>query len=283
MSESTISGAGGRSSVGLDAMTAFFASEGRREAPATSSIDVAGLCGTVVPALVTRRTARPSRLPPALLPRVEAFLTQLIDEDDDGCDAFIMEQAALTGDPQDVASAYLGPAARLLGDYWRMDVCDFMKVTVVMARIQRLFWRLVSLYPPHASARADRSALLCPMPEEQHSFGLAVVEDALRRAGWHVDHCGVDEEETYWELLGANAYAFVGVTASGTALASALPRFIRKSRKKSLNSSVRIVLGGSLFVEKPGLAYEAGADFLALDAPSAVHVAEAAASAMHGS
>lgn len=243
-------------------------------------IDPAALCGTVVPALL-KRNADAGRFveEEAAAPCVRTFLSLLIDEDGDGGENYLFRNAERSGDPQAAALELLGPAARLLGDYWRMDICDFMKVTVVMTRIQRLFWSLISLYPPELRPGLGRSALLAPMPDEQHNFGLTVVEDALRRAGWHVDCCGVEEEAAFFDLLGENEYAIVGISLSGLALSPGLSGFIRQARRKSRNKSLRVMAGGSLFVEKPQLAFDAGSDFLALDALSAVNVAESAAAA----
>jgi MerR family transcriptional regulator, light-induced transcriptional regulator len=245
------------------------------------TIDVTALCGTVFPALVERNPGVwPGPEDSAESQRVEEFLALLLDEDDDGFDEFLFAFAARSRDPQQVAASLLGPAARLLGDYWRMDVCDFMKVTVVMSRIQRLFWRLAGLYPPRARLRHGRTALLTPGPAEQHNFGLAVVEDGLRRAGWQVDCCGVDELEAYYDLVASNSYTLVGVSVSGNALASDLPRLIGKTRRRSRNPQTRIMVGGNLFLEHPEFALEAGSDFLALDAASAVSIAETAAASV---
>lgn len=211
---------------------------------------------------------------------VETFVDLLLKETDDRCEEQLYALAAESQDPQEVADEVLAPAARLLGDYWRMDICDFMQVTVGMARLHRLFWNLTGMYPALEPCRPGRTALLTPLPPEQHGFGLVVVEDALRRAGWQVDCCGVGEEDAFFELLASNAYTMVGVSVSGSAIARGLPAFIRKSRKTSRNASARFMLGGSLFVDKPELADGAGADDLALDASSAVMVAEAAAAAV---
>lgn len=248
---------------------------GRGEAP----IDMRSLRGV---AALARRGGTHARLPRDLRPsgRVEAFVTLLLNENDDGCADYLFAMAERSQDPQEVARELLGPAARLVGDYWRMDVCDFMQVTVVMARVQRLFWGLTGMYPALAPCRPARTALLTPLPPEQHGFGLLVVEDALRRAGWQVDCCGVGEEEAYFDLIGSNSYALVGISVSGAAAASHLPAFMRKSRKISRNASARILVGGGLFVEKPELARDAGADCLALDAASAVRMAEAAVAAV---
>jgi methanogenic corrinoid protein MtbC1 len=255
-----------------------------RPEPDDAPIDVAALCRAIFPVLAERgsRVRAQSRVRLVEPAMIEEFLGLLIDEDDDAFERFLLERAADSADPQAVVEELLGPVARLVGDYWRMDVCDFMKVTVVMSRIQRLFWTVSSLYPPIRRPTPGRSVLLTPMPGEQHGFGLMVVEDALQRAGWHVDRCCSDEEDAYFDLLERNDYVVVGISLSGLALAHSLPAFIRRTRKKSRNASVSVMVGGSLFVEKPDLAFAAGADYLALDGLTAIGVAEAAAASLDG-
>lgn len=248
-----------------------------RGLPSGTAVDIAALCGALIPTLARRDTLVQAGAKRATGERVERFVSLLLDEDDPTIEERLFQIASLAGEPQAVAHNLLGPSARLLGDYWRMDICDFMKVTIAMSRLQRLFWTMARSRPPREEPRAGRTALLVPVPDEQHSFGLGIVEDALLRAGWQVDCCAIDEHDTFFELLASNRYSVVGLSLGGTALAPRLASFIRECRKKSRNSSAGIVVGGSVFVDKPALAFDAGADFLALDASSAVKVAEAAA------
>lgn len=241
------------------------------------AVDVSQLCGSLMPTLALRNPV-PEKRKPRLDIRspVERFVTLLLDEDDPCTEQKLFDASVNAGDPQLAADRLLGPAARLLGDYWRMDVCDFMKVTVAMTRLQRLFWMLTMSAPPRPEPRAGRTILLAPLPEEQHNFGLTIVEDALLRAGWQVDCCGIDENDTFFELLSSNRYAVIGISLGGSALAGRLPSFLKEVRRRSRNNAAGILVGGSILVEKPGLASHAGADFLAVDASSAVRVAEAA-------
>jgi methanogenic corrinoid protein MtbC1 len=242
-----------------------------------ASVDISQLCGSLLPRLALGNTALAERKPRVdIRSPVERFVTLLLDEDDPRTEQRLFEAATNAGDPQGTAERLLGPAARLLGDYWRMDICDFMKVTVAMTRLQRLFWMLTMSAPPRPEPRAGRTILLAPLPEEQHNFGLSIVEDALLRAGWQVDCCGIDENDTFFELLSSNRYAVVGISLGGSALAGRLPSFVKEIRRRSRNTGAGILVGGSILVEKPGLASHAGADFLAVDASSAVRVAEAA-------
>lgn len=250
---------------------------------------VDALCGTLVPLLVGRNSAiAPRVIKPQPVDRthdalhacrVEEFVQLLLDEDDNSCEDFAFREAASGADPQRMAADYLGPAARLLGDYWRMDVCDFMQVTVCMSRIQRLFWRLVDECPPSAECRVGHAILFSPVPGEQHSFGQSVVEDAFRRDGWQVDCCGFDEEEQMLRLARENEYQIVALSISAETFLPVMAATILRIRRRSRNAAVSIMAGGSLVIDQPSAIRTAGADLLALDVAHSLALAEAAVAA----
>jgi len=177
-------------------------------------------------------------------------------------------------DPQEVARSLLEPAARSIGAAWCADTQDFVRVTFAVSRLQRLFWRLASRQPPPARRLSDKLALLAPSIGEQHTFGLSVVEDALRRGGWEVDCCRFGEEREMFRLVALNDYRFVGLSLSGGALLPAFASAIAKLRSRSRNPSIVVVAGGSLFDERPELAFAAGADLVGKDARSILRIAE---------
>ena len=230
------------------------------------------VCLELLPRLVGRNASRTAQADKAERQKlqVEEFTRLLLAEGDRRCERTLQAFIDATGDPQAAAEMLLGPAARLVGEYWRMDICDFMQVTVVMTRIQRLFWRIATEYPLASPARSGRVALLAPAPGEQHAFGLSVVEDALRRDEWHVDCCGCGDGSDFLRMAQFGHYTLIGLSLSGSALVPELARSIRKLRATMLNRSAWIVVGGTIFVDKPELALELGADSHALNARDAV-------------
>lgn len=161
----------------------------------------------------------------------------------------------------------------MIGRTWCDDTRDFLRVTYAASRLQRLFWRIARECPPPPS-RPERWALLAPVPGEQHTFGLSIVEDALRRAGWEVDTCVHGEESEMLRLVGANRYAFVGLSLGGAELLPAFARAARELRRRSRNEDLMVVAGGSLFRAQPALGAEAGADHVCANAAQAVELAE---------
>ena len=81
----------------------------------------------------------------------------------------------------------LAPAARHLGDLWCADACDFATVTMGLGRLQQLLHELSPAFGGELEHREHgRRALLVPVPGEQHTFGLLMVVEFFRRAGWDV-------------------------------------------------------------------------------------------------
>ena len=81
----------------------------------------------------------------------------------------------------------LAPAARYLGELWNEDLCDFTEVTVGLGRLQRVLRELSPEFGHLVEHPANgRRVLLLPSPGEQHTFGLVMVGEFFRRAGWDV-------------------------------------------------------------------------------------------------
>ncbi|MBL8583676.1 MAG: cobalamin-dependent protein [Rhizobiaceae bacterium] len=213
--------------------------------------------------------------------RISEFVEALFDEDSDRCQDMLAETMDSCWDPQRVVELLMEPAARVIGENWCSDECDFLKVTIAVSRMQRLFRRLALEYPPATLPDLSRCALLLPAPGEQHSFGLSVVDDAFRRAGWDVDCCGMGEELESMRLVGLNHYQVIGVSISVERLLPDLAELGRKLRARSLNRSIILIAGGSMVMDNPQGAIDAGFDLIAVDAASAVAMAETVAGSLN--
>ncbi len=169
----------------------------------------------------------------------------------------------------------LTPAARLLGEMWEDDTCSFSDVTRGMLRlgqIQRLLDRAFSgdVVPAASAPRA----LLVQMPGEQHGFGLAMVTQFFRRAGWNVRQEPVVTSAGLQDLVRTQAFGLVGISLSCSSNMAGLEAEIRAIRRHSRNAAVAIMVGGPPFIAHPQLAAMVGADATAADGKDAVRQAE---------
>jgi methanogenic corrinoid protein MtbC1 len=163
------------------------------------------------------------------------------------------------------------PAARYLGELWKQDICDFTDVTIALSRLQQLLHEFSPDFADEAVPAADgRRAFLALVPGDQHTFGLFVVREFFRRAGWQV--CGGTYDTTD-ELLNAarsEPFDIVGLSIGCDAAVSDLTSLIHSLKRGAPNPAMRVMVGGRFVLEHPELVTCIGADATAPDGRRAV-------------
>ena len=167
----------------------------------------------------------------------------------------------------------LEPTARHLGEMWDRDECDFIDVTLGVARLQKL---LAIFNETHnvPSLDARRQVLMAMTPGDQHYFGITMVERFLLAAGWQVqtDFSGTIEDIV--DAVRRTWFAVVGLTAGSERQLDSLTATIAQVRLHSQNAAIGVMVGGPMFTANPALAQQVGADATAPNAPAAVLVAQ---------
>lgn len=165
----------------------------------------------------------------------------------------------------------LGPSARIMGDMWVEDSCNFVDVTLGMTRIQHVFRQLrMPIDNSETFTNSKGRALLVPAPGEQHVFGLRVVEEFMLRDGWDVD-CRLQASlNDILYIVRDEAYDFIGFSLSGERLLEPLASAIRLTRLNSRNRAIRIMVGGVYFADHLEAGRQIDADAVTLDARAAV-------------
>jgi methylmalonyl-CoA mutase cobalamin-binding subunit len=169
----------------------------------------------------------------------------------------------------------LAPAARELGLLWEEDECDFMQVTVGLCRLHQVLRDLSPAFGiEDLDHEADRRILLSPYPGDQHTFGISVVAQFLRRAGWDVWHESPRSTAELLDLTRQNWFAAIGLSVGTEARLDDVASTINAVRQTSRNRAVGVLVGGPILVDKPELAATIGADGTAADGRQAVQQAE---------
>jgi methanogenic corrinoid protein MtbC1 len=169
----------------------------------------------------------------------------------------------------------LAPSARRLGQAWEEDACDFVDVTMGLWRLQEVMREVAIRVPAVAEAlAAPRSALLSPMPGEQHSFGVLMIEEVFSRAGWRTEALLEPRRPDLLRAVAGRNFDLVGLTISCDCPSCALSELITAIRSVSKNPKIQILIGGRVVNANPGLAALTGADGTAPDARSALALAE---------
>ena len=228
----------------------------------------------VIPRLVL--AGRAALAPVAALPLVaKADVTGLADaavSPEEGAAFAVVASARARGVPlESVYLDLLAPAARHLGELWESDATDFSTVTLglwrlhgVMRAIGPAFWQPTARRP-HASR-----ALLCPVPSAQHNFGVMMVADFFRRAGWSVWCEPATTAAKLTDLVRAEWFAVIGFSIGTQLHVDELASCIRTVRRASRNRALGVMVGGPLVNERPELVQLVGADATARDGWQAV-------------
>ena len=167
----------------------------------------------------------------------------------------------------------LAPTARVLGEYWESDRCDFVDVTMGLWRLQEIVHELAARLPAATRPGSQWRALFSPMPGDQHSFGSILLDEIFAREGWFTDRLSDTSMSELLDKVSADWFDLVGLTVGCESHMGALPSLITAVRNISANPQICVMVGGRIFVEAPARATDVGADGTAPDARLAVQVA----------
>jgi methanogenic corrinoid protein MtbC1 len=231
----------------------------------------------IIPQLVLlHRGVRTEPTKPAYKPtegQIAAF-TDLTLSPDDGAVIEAFSALVAAGHPVDrLFLDLLAPSAALLGRMWDEDLCDFFEVTTGVARLQQLVARFRA-DDGQSALDGKRRLLLMGAPGEQHTLGVRIVEQFLTRAGWAVSLVLSSSPEEITDLVASEWFGVVGLTLSSETRVNPLATAIRSVRDASCNRAIGVMVGGPMFLQNPDLVRQVGADASAVDAPTAVLLAQ---------
>jgi MerR family transcriptional regulator, light-induced transcriptional regulator len=167
-------------------------------------------------------------------------------------------------------------SARYMGRLWEADELDFVEVTIGVSRLQQALRILTAerkQIPKNSAARAY-SAAFAPVQGEQHSFGLILVGESFRHAGWRVTACPEFDSNDMAAAAAEEPLDLAGFSLSCERRLDQLGEEIENLRLSSCSSDLVILVGGNVFLDNPELWKSTGADGMALDAIQAIRIGE---------
>jgi len=170
----------------------------------------------------------------------------------------------------------MAPAARLLGEWWEQDACDFIDVTMGLWRLQEAVHEIIGRNSMgFASSGNQRSALFAVVPGDDHGFGSVVLEEMFRRSGWTSEGLRHPTRDELQHVLGGRHFDLLALTASTSQPVDPLKQLVAALRTWSRNPDLLVMVGGWMFNQDPTLVQQVGADASAPDARAAVQTADA--------
>ena len=170
----------------------------------------------------------------------------------------------------------LTPVARTLGEMWERDECTFTDVTVGLWRIKQVMHELSPTFQSVAQEQSHgREVMLVPTPGSAHNLGLFMVSEFFRRSGWRVSGELLSQPSDMLHAVQKDWIDLVGLSVGISDHLAPLADLIKALRGASRNPALQVMVGGPLMLAHPEYVSSLGADFMAVDAPTAVNQAEA--------
>jgi methylmalonyl-CoA mutase cobalamin-binding domain/chain len=232
--------------------------------------------GEIVPRLLMAQRAGVHVLAAAVAdrssatPNVDVFVAALLRNRQDELDGYV-ESLRAHGVPGEVLLLELfAPAARSLGRMWEDDTVGFAQVTLALAHLHRLVHELRREHRLDVPNGDAPRVLLTVTADEQHLFGMLVVADFFRNAGWNVDEDPLGVPREVAEAVRQTRYDVVGVSVSTEDRVAPAAALVRTIRRASANPHVTVMAGGPVFLRVPEVAAQLAVDAIACDGRQAV-------------
>jgi MerR family transcriptional regulator, light-induced transcriptional regulator len=171
----------------------------------------------------------------------------------------------------DILLDLCAPAARELGDMWKRDDCSFCEVTIALSSLESIILHYTAS-PDFASAApvshpdgGERSVLLSVMPGNQHVFGLLIVKELFRTAGWMVRTPAGSDARALVQAVRESHFTIVGLSIARTDDLQACKALVHRLREESLNPRLLVIVGGNGIAEANPSTRLLDADLIARD------------------
>lgn len=230
----------------------------------------------IIPRLMlvhSSRPAEPSRDRRPSIEDLQNFVDAVLDADGELARSFI-ERMRLRGmGVEQIIMDLLSPTAQFLGEMWRQDLCSFAEVTIGLSRLQSILRESSAEFGSRGDGSGS-SILLAATPGEQHTFGVCVVEEFFRRAGWHTVYMPSPSRAEIIRTLRNDHYDMLGLSVSADDLIGVLASVIRDARRSTCNKAMGVMVGGNVLAGNRDWATLVGADLVAVDGADAVRQAQ---------
>ncbi len=197
---------------------------------------------------------------------VVAFAELLIAFEPKVANRFISAQIARGHSVADLLLDLCAPTARELGDMWLRDSCSFCDVTMGLSSLEQVIMHCSSASDTVAAGPdRDRTALLAPMPGNQHIFGLLIVKELFRRNGWIVRAPEQSDPASVLDAVRKTRFSVLGLSVGNRDDLQGCEKLIKACRAESLNPRLMIVVGGHGIQEANMSTRTLDADLIARD------------------
>lgn len=220
-----------------------------------------------------RDAAGPAGAPGCVHPdQFEQLLAALYSGDLSAAEAICRQHVTHGPGGRSSAMDLIVPAVYQIEKEWASDARSYGSTLFAFWSLQQLLQRqsagaaspgvAATGYPPG-------SLLLATVPGAGHTFGAQVVGNHFQSNGWQVSTALEGSRDTLLQTVERSHFDCVGVSLGQDSELEGLPDLLRDLRDASPNPSLRVLVGGNIFVMRPSQYDWIGADYLATGAEDA--------------
>jgi methanogenic corrinoid protein MtbC1 len=214
-----------------------------------SSDPFSRVAGKVISALAARKQLATKSLDLALAVtqgEVRSYTTLALAESDAVVNGFVTNLLARGVTVEQIYLGLLAPSARLLGEYWCADEVGFSQVTIALWRLQQSLFLLEEVDKAGNGSDPNCGVIyLAAIPGSQHTFGLQMLGDLLRRRGWSV-HGGTSASAgAIAKAVRAQHFDVIGLSIGSAKHFQGLRDLLIRCRQSSVNPNAALVVGGA--------------------------------------
>jgi methanogenic corrinoid protein MtbC1 len=206
------------------------------------------------------------------------LLASLLADGDDELAAWTLQNALAEHRRAEVFDGLLRDAMTLVGERWQSGRWSVAEEHLASQTLVRALERIRPEQGPES--RVGPLAVLAGVAGEQHSLGLACLDQVLRDQGWSVANLGPDVPPAdLARFLARNRADLLALSASLPEREPAVRDAIAAARAAGLNATLPIMLGGALAADA-SLAGRLDVDLVAVSLVAADRFARSVAAAL---
>jgi methanogenic corrinoid protein MtbC1 len=141
---------------------------------------------------------------------------------------------------------YLAPAAALLGDWWTQDRIQFSSVSVGTGRIYAIVRNLARRFPPDRVLNR-RHALFASIPGDDHTLGVRMATELVRKEGWDVDLAITSTHDELLNQIAHSNHLIIGLSGGGDQSLPELARLVLAIQVSQ--PAAMLLISGSIVTE----------------------------------
>lgn len=142
--------------------------------------------------------------------------------------------------------------ARKLGEQWAEDTLSFAEVSIGVGKLERAIYKLDYLFQAtQLDKRQNKSILISPYPDSQHSLGTLILSNFFTYSGWQVYRPANNGLNAIIHQIESKYHHVLGISISTYEQLKDLPNLIKLLKNKSNNPQIIVLIGGPLYNKSP--------------------------------